>query len=399
MKRKYLLSLPLVVLMTACGSQSETGKANTKQSLPKDATVIAEDDANYTQALSSLFSCLLNFGGSTVMASVDASAKVDIKEEGYKMKIDTSLKADLGFRVTEEHSTVVAGVTIPKVDWKSILPTEQEQQVAEVLTKMGGGKVNLCLTYDATEEGALLYVDVTDSKVKSGIIEALKLAQDSFKTMTPEEVFEAFFGTGLFSVKVSYLLNTLYENYPEALAALVEYLPVEGFADPAYYFLSRLQSILNEYGVYQYLLIGAGLFAGLKAEVGYKPGEKEGTISEVFAALNLTGKQISDMVNSMYGEDEEKINISGNAGIYLAAGTSTGASIPSLEDVKVATDLSYNKNRAVSNVKLHVDYNEKAQSAFNAYVPASAEGYKDATASVAMVIALLLSGSNQSQAQ
>lgn len=398
MKRKYLLSLPLVALMTACGSQSGTGRANTKQSLPKDATVIAEDDANYTQALGSLFICLSNIGGSTVMASVDASAKVDIKEEGYKMKIDTSLKADLGFRVTEEHSTVVAGVTIPKVDWKSILPTEQEQ-VADALTKMGGGKVNLCLTYDATEEGTLLYVDVTDSKVKSGIIEALKLAQDYFKTMTPEEVFEAFFGTGLFSVKVSYLLNALYENYPEALAALTEYLPVEGFADPAYYLLSHLESILNEYGVYQYLLLGAGLFAGLKAEVGYKPGEKEGTISEVFAALNLTGKQISDMVNSAYGEGEEKINISGNAGIYLAAGTGTGASIPSLEDIKVATDLSYNKNRAVSNVKLHVDYNEKAQSAFNAYVPASTEGYKDATGAVAMVIALLLSGSNQSQPQ
>ena len=409
MKKRYLLTLPLVALLASCGAGQDAA-AKVKQSLPKEETVVSSEDEHYADYVDEIVNGVLNMAFSGVMyearIDLDVSAKAPYyyEETSKTLSEKISVHGDFkfGFQANDldgtdfylgfENLSLNVDLTLPHeyvvVDEEGNPKVDEdgyEQYAMEFINiKFAGSKLYASLLGTETAEGAIIYGDCSSHALQEVLIKAITKAllfvempmNISAETMldlligprpyiTDEEGFPVLddddniqytseYRKGKFKLNVSEFLDDINSTIEEE----EDKIPAAIVANPFSYglFLAKMElyNVVSE-ELPSILPMISAMLPALGGKVGTVLDE-EGKLTEGSLLLNTSVKDACKKLG-MPEEDIKNIPVSGNAGVVITVGTNNGSEGLAFEHLGLASEMKVSQDRGSASLSLSVKVN------------------------------------------
>ena len=313
MKKHSLVLLSLLAMVTGCAPK-KAAKAPTQTDLPKGGTTIKEsDEANYKADIKKTLEGALTLDGVSAVrydasVSVKASGLHEETEYGLLTAANVSGEADLTVKdVNAQYKTF--GLELKNVNFVATLDGKK----TDVLK-------NLTLTVYLAEgeEKCMGYFDLSNASFKTNLqLVAQLLMGDAYDP--------AFFGDTI--------INKAFGKQRRCYLDLSDYMDSTGLS------LSKNAPISESL----IPLFTAFILPSVLSQMD--------DVTERVAALHPVVKNYSDKsygfainstvaaINSIVGKEDEENSLSGNVGMSLKSGSSTGSAKPAFEESELKADL------------------------------------------------------------
>ncbi len=388
MRKKYLLTLPIVALLASCNAKSATPSAPSakSQALNSDETVVTSEEEDYGEHFEHLKSVFnlehdaLNFH-LDLDASVSAKGKAEDKTTINEL-IDVKGAIDLGY--TTNFISPVRGSSssypifrLAVSDLSANIKGLGEFEIPPI------EGLDLEIYIRDEEEASYVYADFSDHELQDLLYTVLTNLIDDPKTeevneaegllnvILGSELDEDGYRPGLCMLNLSAILNELNEQSKESEEDIGKYAYF--IEDTVKTVISLGLSLLNEFYENNVKDTPMALIAPFFAELGGKVGVVRNEADEIVRRSFVINSSLEKVENKIYElnevEDEDSgrlsDNIKANFGLLVSVGTENGSTAEALQEFKasvgILTTIENVTTRAQADLDLNAYYNTLAQ--------------------------------------
>ena len=350
MKKHSLVLLSLLAMVTGCAPK-KAAKAPTQTDLPKGGTTIKEsDEANYKADIKKTLEGALTLDGVSAVrydasVSVKASGLHKETEYGLLTAANVSAEADLTVKdVNAQYKTF--GLELKNVSFVATLDGKK----TDVLKNL-----TLAVYLVEGEEKCMGYFDLSNASFKTNLqlVAKLLMGEDNYDP-------------ALFSDTI---INAIFGKQRRGYLDLTDYMDATGLS------LSKNAPISESL----IPLFTAFILPSVLAQLD--------DITERVAALHPVVKNYSDKsygfainstvaaINSLVGKEDEENTLSGNVGLSLKSGSSTGSAKPAFEQSELKADLVDSEENTSYEIRVKLNGTYDAQITSNPAASFKASDY------------------------
>lgn len=402
MKKRLLMVVPVLALLTSCGEADPMEAV--RKSLPDDVSVVdpaKEGEGVVEEYIDDAFKEMLNISEmrSVYHLAADLSASTSVVVENATYGGNARLKGDLyfGFETVtvdeKSYSSLFLNLENFTLNSHLNLPDEVKEKMP-IPEDISFNNVSLFAYATELEDGTVAYFDLSDHVLQDYIKTELvltKMPEEQIETtldsLLGEKIEGSEYRPGLALVDVTKLLESINEaRVAEGAAAMEEQEmlhPITAILTFAQEFVGQIETSMNEF-VSEFLPLVSPIVGIKTTEIS----EGQEGLDKTSIAINVSSAQIAAALEI----PPEYMPVNGVAGLLISVGMDKGSEDYALEEISLSAnvsgtieEVSFAINGSVSLTAL---YNEQAT--MEELDETEKSNYADVTASVYGIISNLL---------
>ena len=402
MKKRLLMVVPILALLTSCGETDPMDAV--RKSLPDDVSVVdsaKEGEGVVEEYIDDAFKEMLNISEirSVYHLAADLSVSTSVVVENATYGGNVRLKGDLyfGFETVtvdeKSYSSLFLDLDNFTLNSHINLPDEVKLKMP-IPEDIAFNDVSLFAYATELEDGAVAYFDLSDHEIQNyakTVLEANGLTEEQIEStldsLLGEKIEGSEYRPGFALVNVTNLLESINEarvaKGAEAMEEQEMLHPITAILTFAQEFVGQIETSMNEF-VSEFLPVVSPI-VGVKMT---EAGEGVEGLDKTSIAINVSSAQIAAALEI----PPEYMPVNGVAGLLVSVGMDKGSEDYALEEISLSANVSGSIEEVSfainGSVSLTALYNEQAT--MKELGETEKPNYADVTASVYGIISNLL---------